>query len=632
MTTHPLPLPALVGLDNARQALMLLAVEPRLNGVVLAAPAGGGKSSLLHGYASLVDEPVVELPAGADLDGLIGGLDIAATLSSGHRVLRRGLLARADGGALAVDSLHLLPDATSRLLAAALDEHFVRVEREGVSASLPARWVLLGCYDPTEGAPAAALLQRAGLLVALPGCASEAERAEVARRNLKAADAAWDDEVAMLQTHVRVARGVLPSVHIDEQQIEQLAALALSLGVEGQRADLYAVDAARAAAALGLREQVSQDDLELAARLVLLPRATRSPQPPAQDTGGDDRDQSSTPAPDASDGDTQGDAEDAGTSEAAGSPPAEQVFDSLLGELPLDLAELPFTKQRRGRSGSRGGIEGRRGRHIASLPGDPRRARVDVAATLRAAAPWQGVRREEPGSRRQAGGLGMSPTISTRQPQGAPAERPYLKPESRNLKLQGSDIRVKRYRSKAGALFLFAVDASGSMALHRMRQAKGAVHTLLEQAYINRDRVALLAFRAHGAELLLPPSQSVELARRALDLLPTGGGTPLSAALLAALDLAAQARSRGIMQTVLVLLTDGRANVAVGNGQITAELQAVAGKVAQSGMRSVVVDTQRAYLSRGEARTLAGWLGGRYVYLPNASAIAGAAMELRIES
>jgi magnesium chelatase subunit D len=199
--------------------------------------------------------------------------------------------------------------------------------------------------------------------------------------------------------------------------------------------------------------------------------------------------------------------------------------------------------------------------------------------------------------------------------------------------LRGDDIRVKQYKSKAGALFLFAVDASGSMALHRMRQAKGAVHTLLQRAYVQRDRVALMAFRGTSAELLLPPSQSVELARRALDTLPTGGGTPIAAALLSAIDVAQQARSRGILQTVLVLLTDGRANVGLraNRSEIANELQALGRHVADAGIRAIVVDTQRSYLSRGEARKLAEWLGGEYVYLPNAQGeqIAEAAMAAR---
>jgi magnesium chelatase subunit D len=185
--------------------------------------------------------------------------------------------------------------------------------------------------------------------------------------------------------------------------------------------------------------------------------------------------------------------------------------------------------------------------------------------------------------------------------------------------LQLSDVRVKQYRSKAGALFCFAVDASGSMALHRMRQAKGAVNTLLEKAYVNRDRVALIAFRGQEAELLMPPTQSVELARRALDLLPTGGGTPLASALLLADDVARQAQRRGILQTVLILLTDGRANVGLHEqGDVQAELKQLGRYIADSNLHVMVVDTQRNYLSRGEARQLAEWLGGEYAYLPNA--------------
>jgi len=170
------------------------------------------------------------------------------------------------------------------------------------------------------------------------------------------------------------------------------------------------------------------------------------------------------------------------------------------------------------------------------------------------------------------------------------------------------------------------VDASGSMALHRMRQAKGAVNALLQQAYVHRDQVALLAFRGEQAELLLPPSQSVELAKRALDVLPTGGGTPLAAALLAAYQVSEQARSRGIPRTTLVLITDGRPNVPLRPDPAhdkqtrleTArqEVQTLSAKLRAAGVGAVVIDTQRSYVSRGEAQQLAAWLGGRYVYLP----------------
>jgi magnesium chelatase subunit D len=650
----PLPLPALVGLDTAQQALLLLAVEPRLGGVILAAPAGSGKTSLARGFRALLPDgaPFVELPLGADEDSLLGGIDLEATLRAGTRVPRAGALARAHNGVIYVDGLNLLPDSSANLLLSALDTQEVRVEREAVSLRQPACFSLLASYDPAEGLPRRHLLDRVGLLAVLPGTADAAQRAEVVRRNLAQAaigsrqsagreplaancrlpTAAWDDELDLLRGLVLAAREQLPRVAIAESQIEQLLAAAVAFGVQGHRADLFAVRAACAAAALALREAVEEEDLALALRLVVLPRATRAPtnddrratdeQPPTADTpttgqepGVDNQEGAGATAEPPANSAEAAELTQHSMSETHSSLPDEQILEALAAELPLDLAELPFRAVRRGRSGSRGTTGGRRGRHVRSTHGDPRRARIDIAATLRAAAPWQYIRDQGSGVRDQKS-LSWSPTA-----------------DPRPLRLNADDLRVKQFRSKAGALFCFAVDASGSMALHRMRQAKGAVHTLLQQAYVHRDRVALLAFRGACADVLLPPSQSVELARRALDLLPTGGGTPLAAALLCALDVARQARGRGIFQTVLVLLTDGRANVGLRSGRdgVEDELRLLGKQVAADGIQAVVVDTQRSYLSHGEARRLASWLGGEYVYLPNASGaqIAGAAVAAR---
>jgi magnesium chelatase subunit D len=638
MFTSVLPFPALVGLEAARQALLLLAVEPRLGGVALAASAGSGKSSLARGFRDLLGEgnlPFVELPLGVDEDGLLGGLDIQATLRTSARVARAGTLQRAHGGILYVDGLNLLPDSAANLLLAALESGHVLVEREGLSLRAPARFRLLGCYDPAEGAPRRHLLDRVGLLVVLPSSTNAEQRAEVIRRNMGVGSRElgvrlthpnpqlptpnpaqhWVDELDLLRGLVRAAIEQLPSVAIAAGQIEQLAGTAVAFGVEGQRADVFAAYAACAAAALSLRDAVEQEDLELAVRLVILPRATRIPQPAEPPPEQEPRTENQEPQQRSEAGETE-------SQPPASSiqPPEEQVLSALAAELPADLADLPFRALRRGRSGSRGTTSGTRGRHIRSTAGDPRRARIDVPATLRAAAPWQALRADE---RRK--------TKDERSSEKSDPSPFVLRPSS--VYLRADDLRVKHFRSKAGALFLFAVDASGSMALHRMRQAKGAVHALLQQAYVHRDRVALLAFRGAEATLLLPPSQSVELARRALDLLPTGGGTPLAAALLRALDVAKQARERGIMQTVLVLLTDGRANVGLRaeRQDVQAELQHLGRQVAAAGIQAIVVDTQRGYLSRGEARRLAEWLGGTYVYLPNAQGeqIAALASEAR---
>jgi magnesium chelatase subunit D len=588
-----LPFHALVGLDAAQQALLLLAVEPRLRGLVVTASAGTGKSSLARGMRLLLNDeamPFVEIPPGVDAENLYGGLNLEATLRRGEMVLQPGVLARAHGGVAYVDGINLLTDANSNLLLAVMDEGEVRVEREGVSLRSPAEFSLIGSYDPAEGMPRKHLLDRLGLLVSLPGSFDVGQRTAVIQQNLRKNGSSWQEDLQFLQGLVKTARDHLPNVEISDRQLRQLSVTALQYGVEGHRVDLFAAWAACAAAALELRPTVEDEDLTLAARLVILPRATQIPEQVP------DNPPPPPPEPESAEPDeTDEEGESPPPPENLGMAP-EQILEALASALPDDLEELPFRHLRRGRTGSRGSTEGKRGRHVRSIPGNPKQARIDVIATLRTAASWQRIRQNGNG---HVNGNGSGP---------------------RRIQLEMSDIRVKQYRSKAGALFCFAVDASGSMALHRMRQAKGAVNALLQKAYVNRDRVALIAFRGGEAELLMPPTQSVELARRALDLLPTGGGTPLASALLLAEDVAQQAKSRGILQTVLILLTDGRANISLRpDGQVQEELQQIGRTIAESSLQVMVVDTQRSYLSRGEACQLAEWLGGEYAYLPNAS-------------
>lgn len=588
-----LPIGGLVALDVPRLALMLLAVDPALRGIALAAPAGSGKSALLHGMRELQpDLPWVELPLGCDGEALLGGLDLEATLHQGRRVIRTGALARAHGGFLLAESCNLMDDASANTLLGALEDGVVRIEREGLSLRSPAEFRLLTSFDPAEGAPRAHLLDRLGLIVMMPTIRASQARASIVRRHLQPDTESWRDEAQLLRGLIESAREHLPRIKLGDPQRHELIRMADALGVQGHRADLFALRVARASAALGLRDAVQREDLELAARLVLLPRATRQP---------DMTQTAAPPEPPAADSSPQNDQTEPDSNAV---PPedqlelAEEVLESLAVDLPDALASLSFARQRSGRSGSRGATSGQRGRHVASVPGLPRGQRLDVVASLRAAARWQRVR-----TRRRHG-----------------------------IAITSDDFRIKKYRSKAGALFIFAVDASGSMALNRMRQAKGAVHALLEQAYVNRDRVALLAFRGHEANLLLPPTGSVELLRRAVDQLPTGGGTPLAASLVASVEVAEQAKRRGFGNIVLVLLTDGRANVGlkVDRAGVDAEVQKLARAVAATGIRSLVIDTQRSFLSQGNATQLARALAGDYLYLPNAqgTAIAAAARQV----
>ena len=486
----------------------------------------------------------------------------------------------ADGGLLAAEDCNLLPEGTVNLLLGALDAGEVRIEREGLSLRSPCRLRLVATFDPAEGPPRAHLLDRIGLIVPLPRLAPAGARGEIVRRHLSPAADLWEEDLAVLRDVVAVARASLGDIRLSEPQARELTRAAVALGVQGHRADLFAQLAARASAALALRDAVQREDLELAVRLVLVPRATQQPTapptepPPATETPPQSSEDSppDPPTEPPADGDVE---------------LTEEVLAALAIDLPDVLATLPFRSARGGRSGSRGSTDGTRGRHVTSVPGTPREGRLDVIATLRAAARWQRLR-----------------------PQGV-----------RRVVVRGEDIRIKRFRDKAGALFVFAVDASGSMALNRMRQAKGAVHALLERAYVNRDRVALMSFRGQGAELLLPPTGSVELLRRAVDQIPTGGGTPLAATLVAALEVAQQARRRGLHNVVLVLLTDARANVGLkaDRAGVEEELRQLALLTAASGLKALVIDTQRSYLSQGSAQKLATWLGGQYLYLPGAS-------------
>jgi magnesium chelatase subunit D len=604
----------LVGLELAKQALLLLAVNPALTGAAIAAAVGSGKSTLARGFAALLPSgtPFVELPVNVTEDRLLGGLDLEATLTAGRRVIERGLLARAHGGVLYVDGLNLLDsDVVARLLGVMADG-VVRVEREGLSDVHPARFVLVGTYDPADGEVRRGLLDRLGLIVPFAPQTDERLRAEVVRRNMSASgsgatnEAFEDDATEMLRAMIADARERLPGVRIEEEQIRALIHTALSLGVEGNRADGFAVQAALAKAALDGRGAVDDDDLRLAVRLVLLPRATHMPE--AEDRRKAD-DHPQTP-----ERGEEEEGKDGDESNAAPEPESQQIEDLLLSaaeaELPKNLLDLPFAMQRRGKSGSRGtALNSRRGRFVRAVEGDPRENRIALLPTLLAAAPWQKLRMQNEELRKGKRILNS------------------------RFSILSSDIRVKRFRDKAGMLYIFVVDASGSMAINRMREAKGAVVRLLQDAYVHRDQVGLIAFRGRQAQVLLAPSQSVERAKRELDVLPTGGGTPLASALLTAWQMARQARERGIAQATLVLMTDGRGNVPlqVENGeapsaaqaqkaQIQAELQKLAALICADRINAVVIDTQANYLSRGEAPKLAEWLGGRYVYLPNAKA------------
>ncbi|MFN3427220.1 MAG: magnesium chelatase ATPase subunit D [Candidatus Thermochlorobacter sp.] len=591
----------IVDMELAKRALLLLAVDPTLGGVAIPASVGSGKSTLARAFARILPEgtPFVELPVNATEDRLLGGLDLEVALATGKRLIEKGLLAKAHGGVLYVDSLNLLDSAISAQLIDVMSRGVVIIEREGLSAVHPAEFMLVATFDPSDGDVRMGLLDRIGLIVPFSAQTQAEIRAEVVRsvRAKELGRTARCEEVNQEETALRAlilsAREDLRRVVIYDEQLEALSQAALELGVEGNRVDVFAAKAAMASAALNGETEVGESDLKLATKLVLLPRATRMPEP--------QEDEPAPAQPKQAPPSNKNESQDEQTGEQAQLPSPEEISEMLLEtietELPDVLQNLVFAEQRKGKSGKRGVTENtQRGKYIRAVSGSLREGKLALVPTLMAAAPWQRTR------------------------QAAQART-----AKKRLVIKKDDVRIKRFRDKAGTLFVFVVDSSGSMALNRMRQAKGAVASLLQNAYVHRDQVALIAFRGKTAEVLLPPSQSVERAKRELDVLPTGGGTPLAAALLTAWKTIEQMRSKANLRATLALITDGRANTALDQSQndkekIQKEIDELALLIRSSHTNTIVIDTQMNFLTKGEAQKLAQKLDGKYVYLPNARA------------
>ena len=383
------------------------------------------------------------------------------------------------------------------------------------------------------------------------------------------------------------ARSQLDRVAIADKFVEALCGAALSLGIYSLRAPLLAVQTARAAAALGGQETVRREDIELAARLVLAPRATMLPAPEEEQ----DKERPDEGNPDRDEADRKDEP-----------PPEEIVLEAAHAAIPPDLLkqlqEQGVDRRRASTAGKQGVSKNdpRRGRPVGVRRGERRAgARLNVLETLRAAAPWQPLRRRTRGARDDSG-------------------------RSRLL-IEKGDFRITRFKQRSATSTIFVVDASGSSALQRLAEVKGAVELLLADCYIRRDEVALIAFRGTTAELLLPPTRSLTRAKRSLAALPGGGGTPLSTAIDAAAKLAAAIRSKGQSPTI-VLITDGRANVSRdgrgGRAAAEAEAHEAARQLGTTGIPVVLVDSSPR--PQAAAEKLAAEMHARYVALPYADA------------
>ncbi|KIE24535.1 magnesium chelatase [Streptomyces sp. MUSC 125] len=652
----PYPFTAIVGQDDLRLALLLNAVSPAVGGILVRGEKGTAKSTAVRALSALLPEVdvvvgcrfscgptapdptcpdgphdtgpgvcrparMVELPVGASEDRLVGALDIERALAEGVKSFEPGLLAQANRGILYVDEVNLLHDHLVDLLldAAAMGASYV--EREGVSVRHAARFLLVGTMNPEEGELRPQLLDRFGLTVEVAASREPEQRVEVVRRRLAYDDdpaafaARWADEEAAVRQRIVMARELLPQVRLGDGALRQIAATCAAFEVDGMRADIVMARTATALAAWAGRTGVLAEDVRQAALLALPHRRRRNPfdapgldedklDETLQEFG--DPDDDPDPGPNGPGGPGGGGGQPAPDTEPQGGGSGAQPETGEDGQQPQAAGSSeqapvragdPFRTKVLSVPGIGEGAAGRRSR-----------ARTEHGRTTGARRP-QGVLTK----------LHLAATVHAAAPHQRARER-----SGPGLVLRRDDLRQAAREGREGNLVLFVVDASGSMAARqRMGAVKGAVLSLLLDAYQRRDKVGLVTFRGSDAQVALPPTSSVDAAAARLESLPTGGRTPLAAGLLKAHEVLRVERLRDpARRALLVVVTDGRAT---GGPEPVALAGRAAGMFAAERTASVVVDCEAGPVRLGLAGRLADELGGTAVTLDElrADSIAG---------
>ncbi len=658
------PFTAIVGQTAMKRALILNAINTRIGGVLIRGKKGTAKSTAVRSLAALLpevevvrgcpyschpDNPeplcpwcethaggaqavtrqvrIVDLPVGATEDRLVGSLDIEQAIRSGSRNFEPGLIATTHRGILYVDEVNLLNDHLVDVLldAAAMGRNYV--EREGISVSHAAEFILVGTMNPEEGDLRPQLLDRFGLAVEVDSAFTPEERREVVRRRIAYEGDPygfmdrWHDSEAEERERILRSRQLLERVNVSDDILELITDICAEYQVDGLRADIVMYKTAGTIAAYEGRDHVLPEDVREAAEMALLHRQRRQPfqqpnlvteqldsmidefQNRPQDREPRDQDQSQSEEQDDGDPDSpEQDEQPPDPPDSPGDSGAQDQYFEVGNPFSVRSLQVKPPDNRARPSG------GRRARTVSGTPSGryvgaavPQEKASDLAldATLRAAAPHQSQRRNDMASK------------------GEPVDAPAFLVEP-------WDVREKVRETKTGSLILFVVDGSGSMgAQRRMVAVKGAILSLLLDAYQRRDRVGLISFRGTGAQVLLPPTSSVDLAHAMLQEMPTGGRTPLSRGLLLAMEVieAEQLKDRNVLP-LLVVLSDGRANVAMGSGQAPsgegtsagaglplAEARAMAAAIREQKISAVVIDTETDFLRLGLAFTIADEMG-----------------------
>lgn len=607
------PFAAVVGQDGIKKALLIAAVNPKAGGVLITGEKGSAKSTLVRGLSQVIPQmQVVDLPLNATEDMVFGSLDMEQAIVAGKRRFSSGILAKAHNHILYIDEVNLLQrELTNAILDVAASGIQV-VEREGISDSHEARFIMVGTMNPEEGELPAQFLDRFGLYVAVTGEKGVKERVEVLQRIL-----AFERNTAEfcqkyeglnqeLCQQVVKAREMIDQVSIPDAMMQLAAQISAQAYCAGHRAEIFLLEAAKAIAVLAGRNYILPLDMQEAAAFVLPHRMRQQPEQPRQEqqpqeNQGEDQqnqepsDDTHSQLPDEQNSESVDSSQDIPQEPAREKQEGEQrkeQEETAAGKL-LSIGNIALALQKRqARQGSGKRTltktHSREGRYVRSCI--PTKPVTDLAfdATLRAAAPYQLTREK-----------GMC-----------------------CIKICQEDLRQKVREKRIGSTFLFVVDASGSMgARHRMKAVKGAILSMLQDAYQKRDKVGMIAFRRQTAEILLPVTRSVELAEKSLQHLPTGGKTPLAEGLYTALTmLTAMRRLDKDVEPVMVLVTDGRANAGAKAGQdaVSEALQA-ARLLSEVRVHSLVIDTEQDFIKLGIAAKIAQALGGSYYKLEELS-------------
>jgi len=678
---RPFPLSMIVGQDNIKQSLLLASVNNRMGGVVISGGKGTAKSVMARALHQLlppieiikgspfniapdgefgVDDylkmdianggvpleeretevipcPFVQVPLNVMEDRLLGSADLEESVKTGKTVFSPGLLAKAHRGVLYVDDINLLDEETANILLNIVTDGYVLIEREGLSLRYPCRPLMIATFNPEEGELRDHLLDRIAVALSADAQPLDNEERVAAVKSVlefsgSGAQGSGEAETALaeaieneddLKTAIVFAREYIKDLKLAPSQIQYLCEEAIRAGCQGHRAEIFACEVARASAALEGR-QVNSEDLRLAVKLAIAPRGTfvntpmdddemippppPPPPPPPQmdEQQNEDRDDEDEEEEEQQDPEDEEDE----NQEAPDVPDVPQEFMFDADSTPIDPDLIAFTsRERNGKGGGRGLIFSQdRGRYIKPMLPKGKVVRLAVDATLRASAPYQKARRER--------------AVGTKY-------------ESRGVHIEQGDVRIKKMARKAGSLIIFIVDASGSMALNRMNAAKGAAISLLMEAYQSRDQICLIPFQGEAADVLLPPTKSISMARNRLEQMPCGGGSPLAHALQTALLTGLNAQKTGdVGKVVCVMISDGRANVplCVSNGEefdpeadedskdgkpsrayLKEEVMACAKQLGVTpGFNLLCIDTENKFISTGLAKEIADGAGGKY--------------------